>query len=107
MTNWKDALSYSKNVIKLRLHVIPHSSKSIFPSGYNLWRNSIEINVKAEVKENKANNEVIDLISEFFKISPKDINIINGEKNRNKTVAIKNVKLDEVLRKLKGFTNDI
>jgi len=46
MTNWKDALSHTKNEIILRLHVIPHSSKSIFPAGYNPWRNSFEINVK-------------------------------------------------------------
>ena len=107
MTNWKDALSHTKNVIRLRLHVIPHSSKSIFPAGYNSWRNSIEINVKAEGKENKANNEVINLIAKYFNISPKNISIISGEKGRNKIVALKNLKFDVVYRRLIGSINDI
>lgn len=89
MTNWKDALSHTKNEIILRLHVIPHSSKSIFPAGYNPWRNSFEINVKAEVKENKANNEVINLIAKYFNIPSKNISILSDVKGRNKTVGMK------------------
>ena len=107
MTNWKDALSHTKNVIRLRLYVIPHSSKSIFPAGYNPWRNCIEINVKAEVKDNKANLEVINLIANYFNISPKNISIISGEKGRNKTVVLKNLKLDEVYRRLIGSINGV
>jgi uncharacterized protein (TIGR00251 family) len=107
MTNWMNALSHTKNVIRLRLHVIPHSSKSIFPAGYNPWRNSIEINVQADVKYNKANREVINLIAKYFNISPKNISILSGEKGRNKTVVMKNLKFDEVYRRLIGSINDI
>ena len=102
MRDWKNAVSLSNNEVRLQLHVIPGSSQSVFPAGYNTWRNSIEIKVKAGAKENKANSEVIDQIAMYFNISPKDVCIIHGQKSREKIVAIKNVQIEDVFKKIKG-----
>ena len=102
MRDWKNAVSLSNNEVRLQIHVIPGSSHSVFPAGYNTWRNSIEIKVKAGAKENKANREVIGQIAMFFNISLKEVCIIHGLKNREKKIAIKNVQLEDVFKKFKG-----
>ena len=89
----KGAINLSKKGILLKLHVMPGSFQSVFPSGYNEWRRSIEIKVKAEAKENKANNEVTRKIAEYLDISEKDICIVSGEKSREKTILIKNLSI--------------
>jgi len=102
MRDWKNALNLSNNEVRLQLHVIPGSSQPVFPAGYNTWRNSIEIKVKAGAKENKANSEVIDQIAMYFNISLKEVCIIHGQKNREKIVAIKNIQIEDVFKKIKG-----
>jgi uncharacterized protein (TIGR00251 family) len=107
MTNYKSAFSEKNDECRIRIHVLPNSSKSIFPAGFNIWRKSIDIKVRSEAKYNKANTEVINCIAMYFKISPNDISIISGEKNRIKIVAMKNVKFDDIYQKIKGSINDI
>ena len=102
MRDWKNAVSLSNNEVRIQLHMITVSSQSVFPAGYNTWRNSIEIKVKAGAKENKANREVIGQIAMFFNISLKEVCIIHGQKNREKIVAIKNVQMEDVFKKIKG-----
>jgi len=100
--NCKHAISLSKNEVLMKLHVIPDSSQSLFPAGYNKWRNCIEIKVKAAAKENKANNEVITKIAEYFNHSSKDISIVSGQKGREKIISIKNVPIKNVCSKIEG-----
>ena len=76
----------SGNKLKIKIHVVPGSSKSIFPAGYNKWRKSLEIRVKSKAIENKANIEVIEKISLFFQIPPKNISIVSGKKSRDKVI---------------------
>ena len=101
--NGKNAISNSENGTLIKVHVTPSSSQSVFPASYNDWRGCLEIKVKAEAKENKANNEVIERIAEYFNISPKDISIVTGHKDRNKTISIKNVEIDDVRKKLRSL----
>ena len=98
--NCNDAISLSKDIILIKIHVIPGSSQSLFPSGYNTWRQCIEVKVKALAKENKANSEVIEIIAKYFNISVKNIHIVSGKKEREKTVAIKNIQKRDVCRKI-------
>ena len=98
--NYKNAIRLSKDKIYLKLHVIPGSSQSIFPAGYNQWRNLIEIKVKAEAKENQANKEIINKIAEYFNIPTKNITITSGEKSREKTIAINHLKIDKIWKKI-------
>ena len=98
--NCNNAISLSNNIVLLKIHVMPGSSQSIFPAGYNNWRQCFEVKVKAAAKDNKANNEIIEKIAQYFDILPKDISIVSGQKGREKTVAIKNIKKADVCRKI-------
>jgi uncharacterized protein (TIGR00251 family) len=72
----------------------------MFPAGYNEWRRCLEIKVAGEAKENKANAEVIETLAMFFQCSSKDLRIVSGQKHREKTVLLTNIRLDAVLTKL-------
>jgi len=103
----KNFFSISEDEVQIKIHVIPGSSKSVFPSKVDNWRKSLEIKVKAKPKENKANLEVIEKIASFFNISPKNIRIITGEKSRDKIISIKNLELSKICRKIEDSLNEL
>jgi hypothetical protein len=100
MTSFKDAIKSSNQGVLLCLHVVPGSFETVFPAGYNQWRNCIEIKVRSEAKDNKANNEVVETIAGFFNITPKNVILVSGQKSREKTVALKKVTVDTVCERL-------
>ena len=103
----KNAISISNSEVRIKLYVTPGSSQSVFPAGYNIWRNLIEIKVKAGAKEDKANSEVIEKIAAYFNISPKYVRIIHGQKNREKTILIKNLEIKDVCKKIEESLREL
>jgi uncharacterized protein (TIGR00251 family) len=99
-STWKDAVTRSSEGVLLRLHVVPGSSKSVFPAGYNEWRHCLEIKVTGEAKENKANTEVLATVAAFFHCSTKDLRIVTGEKSREKMILLIKSQMDAVLERL-------
>jgi len=93
----------SENKLKIKIHVVPGSPKSIFPAGYNKWRKSLEIRVKSKAIENKANIEVIEKISSFFQIPSKNISIVSGKKSKDKVVLLENLNFTDAYKKIKDF----
>ena len=102
MTSFTDAIKRSNQGVLLCLHVIPGSSQNIFPVKYDQWRKSLEIKVKSEAKDNKANTETIETVAGFFRLPVKDVVLASGEKSRKKTVCLKNTSVDVVTAKLQG-----
>jgi uncharacterized protein (TIGR00251 family) len=100
MTSFKDAIKSSNQGVLLCLHVVPGSSEAVFPAGYNQWRKCIEIKVRSEAKDNKANNEVVETIAGFFKITSKNVILMSGQKSREKTVALKKIPVVTVCERL-------
>lgn len=47
------------------------------------------IYLKSEPKDNKANIELINLLSKYFSVSPKDIKIKSGNGSRDKILEIR------------------
>lgn len=82
------------------ISVTPDSTKCIFPAGYNKWRKKIDINVSSPAKDNKANKEILMIFSNFFNKNIEDIFIVNGKKNKNKTILVKNISFDAAVKKL-------
>lgn len=103
MTSYKDAIKGAPQGVFLSLHVIPGSSQTVFPVSFNQWRNSLEIKVRSEAKENKANTEVLKTIAWFFQLPTKDVILVSGEKKREKTVYLKKISLEKVNEKLGEF----
>ena len=50
--------------------------------------NYFKVYVKSEAKNNRANEELIDILAKYFKVEPKQIVIIRGTKSKNKTIGI-------------------
>lgn len=103
MTSYKDAIKESNQGVLLCLHVVPGSTQTTFPVQYNPWRNSIEIKVQSEAKENKANTETVETVAGFFQLTVKDVVLVSGEKKREKTVCLKNISIKTVNAKLEKF----
>jgi len=105
MTSYRDAMRTSSQGVFLYLHVSPGSSQTMFPSNYNPWRKSIEIKVRSKAAENKANIEVLETIARFFNLVEKDVVLVSGDKQREKTVLLKKISLNVVEGKLKEYFN--
>lgn len=63
-------------------------------SGYNDWRERIEIRIKSPPLKGKANKEII---AEFSKLTKKDVEITSGHKSRQKTLKIFKISKDRFL----------
>jgi len=107
MTSFKDAIKSSKQGVILRVHVVPGSSQSLFPAGYNQWRKCIEIKVHSEAKDNKANNEVTKTVAEFFGMSVKDVTLMSGQNSREKTIFLGNISIDMVCSQLEESAHGV
>ena len=98
--SWKKALTVSSDGVLIKLHVLPGSQQSIFPGGFDNWRHRIIVKVRSPAQENKANNEVKQLIAEYFDIQPRDVMLVSGEKNKEKTILLKQLPIAQVQLKL-------
>src|SRR5512136_1171033 len=101
MTSFQDAIIASKQGILLSVHVTPGASQTVFPASYNPWRHALEMKVRSEAKENQANSEALETIARFFDLKETNVVLVNGEKNREKTVCLNNISLNKVVGKLK------
>ncbi|WP_414468686.1 DUF167 family protein [Methanobacterium sp. ACI-7] len=63
-------------------------------SGYNEWRERIEIRIKSPPLKGKANKEII---NEFSKLTNNDVEITLGHKSRQKTLKIFKISLEDFM----------
>lgn len=68
-------------------------------SGYNEWRERIEIKIKSLPLKGRANKEII---SEFSKLTKKDVEIDSGHKSKQKTLKIYKISKDEFINIFKN-----
>lgn len=66
------------------VEVSPNSDKFII-SGYDEWRNEIQVKIKSIPQKGKANREII---KEFTKLTGSHIEIASGHKSQHKTLKI-------------------
>jgi len=100
MNEFREAIRDHKDGAVLHLFVASGANRTVFPAGYNVWRKRLDIKVCSEAKDNKANKDVIKTVAEYFKKPVKDVLIVSGEKSRGKTLLIKNISSNEVIKKL-------
>lgn len=105
MNKFVDAVRKHRDGTLLYLFVTTESDKSIFPFGYNQWRKRLEIKVCSLAKDNRANKEIIKVIADFFNKQDKDVSVISGEKSREKTLLVKNISLEHVIKRLRMALN--
>jgi len=86
-----DAVSEYKNSTAITLDVTAGSKKTVFPSGYNEWRNAVQCKIGAQPIEGKANKVILSAVSEFFKVPAGNVSIISGA-----TSSLKRIQVDGI-----------
>lgn len=67
--------------IKITANAKQDKIEKISENQYKIW-------VKAPAVENKANKHLINLLAKYFNTSKSNVNILKGEKSKNKIVEI-------------------
>ena len=97
---YRDALLQSGYDVQISLDVSPGSKRTVFPAGYNEWRNAIECRIKSPATEGKANAEIIKTIANYFSVKKSDVTIVSGATSGQKKIKISGVSLEDALGKL-------
>jgi uncharacterized protein (TIGR00251 family) len=69
-------------IIEVKVH--PRSSKK----DWKIIDNGLDVRIKAQPINGKANEELIELLSEIFNVKKKDIIILKGKTSKNKLIKI-------------------
>jgi len=70
----------------IKVIVFPKAKKEEFKK---ISENRFEIKVKEKAERNQANQKIIELLADYFKIKTKDVKIISGHHHPNKLISIK------------------
>lgn len=89
--------SFKNGMFFINVRVTTRSSKNDIREVKN---DELLISVTAVPENNKANIAIIDLISKKIGVPKSKIQIISGEKNRNKKISIDAENIEEVLSRL-------
>ncbi|MEO2117023.1 MAG: DUF167 domain-containing protein [Methanocaldococcus sp.] len=89
----------SKDGVLIDIDVQANAKKNEI-TGINEWRKRLVVKIKAPATEGRANKEIIKFFKGIFK---KDVEIVAGKLNPQKTILIKDIKKDEVIKTLKNF----
>ena len=92
-----NAITPTKDGVLLNIEVSPKSDKFRI-TGYNPWRESVEVKIKAIPQKGKANKEII---SEFSKITETAVEILSGHKSHHKILKIYDISEDDLIEILK------
>ncbi|MCX8083463.1 MAG: DUF167 domain-containing protein [Calditerrivibrio sp.] len=86
--------------MKLKVYVQPGSKKQCFDGFFN---EHVKIKLKSPPLDGKANEELIDFLSEKLGISKKEIRLISGDKSRYKLIDIgSEIDIKDFLKILNG-----
>ena len=84
--------------IILDIEVQPGSSRQGIV-GFNEWRGKLQVAVKAEAQQGKANHAVCNVLRKIFS-SP--VSIVSGQTRRSKKVSITGLNSEEIISILEG-----
>ncbi|HUW66783.1 MAG TPA: DUF167 domain-containing protein [Candidatus Nanoarchaeia archaeon] len=94
---FSEALRESSNGVIIDLEVTPGSRIVQVPSGYNSWRKRIEVKLTQAAQKGKANQQLLEKLSEIFGIGTSDIIVVSGQTSHKKAVHIRGMSLEQVI----------
>ena len=62
---------------------------------------ALKVAVRAAPERGKANDEIVDVLAEFFDVAAQSVQIVSGETSRNKRVRIAGLSIDTALARIK------
>ena len=97
-------IDFSGNII-FEIEAHPNSSKRGF-TGYNEWRNRLQISTKALAKKGEANKEIIKIICECFNLQKNQIQIISGQTSRLKQIKLLNIEIEPINKTISALLEE-
>lgn len=85
------------NGVTITLTIQANAHKSEIVGVYN---DTLKIKIKAPPVDGKANKEIVSFLSETLKIAQKNIEILKGDKNKNKIVFLLGETFEGLIPKL-------
>ncbi len=95
--NW---LEETDNGIIIKLHIIPNAKKNEIIGKYN---NLLKIKISSPPVDGAANKEIKRFLSKTFNISKSKIEILKGEKSKDKKIFIKDIKKTDIEKIVGGL----
>ena len=83
-------------MVLLEIEVQPGSSRQGIV-GFNQWRGRLQVAVKADAQQGKANIAVFNVISALLKA---EVKVASGHTSRQKKVSIEGLKTPEIIQRL-------
>tara|TARA_B100001996_G_scaffold382577_1_gene374778 strand:+ start:4507 stop:4809 length:303 start_codon:yes stop_codon:yes gene_type:complete len=83
-------------MVLLEIEVQPGSSRQGIV-GFNQWRSKLQVAVKAEAQQGKANIAVCNVLSTLLKAEAK---VVSGHTSRQKKVSIEGLNPSEIIQRL-------
>lgn len=83
----------NSDVLIINIKVEPRSSRSGITGSYG---DGLKVRLTSPPVEGKANKELIEILAKEFRTRKKDIEILSGEKSKNKIVKLYGVKCNKM-----------
>lgn len=83
----------------LKLRVIPNAKRSEVVGEYG---EAIKLKIAARAVDGKANEALLEFVADQLKVSRRTLELVSGEKSRDKTIAIEGLDLATVRTTLLG-----
>lgn len=100
--SFEDALRTASDGVIIDFEASPGAKETKVPAGYNQWRKRLLVKLKAPPEKGKANEELIEALSDLLGVPSARIEITSGATNTKKSVKIKGMALEEAIKKLRG-----
>jgi len=100
VVTWRAAVRPAKVGVNLDVEVVPGSSESRFPCGYNDWRKRLEAKVRAPPSQGQANAELEGLVAAALTVAPAAVRVSSGLKSRQKGITIAGLSCEEAVARL-------
>ncbi|HUR67675.1 MAG TPA: DUF167 domain-containing protein [Candidatus Thermoplasmatota archaeon] len=101
--DWHAAIKPARVGVSIDVEVVPGSSESLFPVGYNAWRMRLEAKVKAPPQDGAANAELCALAAEVLGVPPAALSVSSGEKSRKKTLLARGLTVEQARARLAEY----
>ncbi len=103
--NLSECMQDGNRGVYIDVAISPNSSRDEI-TGVNQWRDNLEISIKAEPTEGKANTALIDFLSQSLEISKEKISITKGKRSENKRIFISEISEEEIQKKILNMFED-
>ena len=98
MMSFEDALKKVDAGITIDIEVSPGSKQLSVPSGYNLWRERIEVRLSQNAQKGRANEQLVTSLAGLFQLRSDNISIVNGIHNSKKSILLENIEYSTVVK---------